>query len=268
MKNYMLAALLSSTLSLPASAGDPFEVPVTAQVLPGWVQADGTRMAALHLHLEPGWKTYWRAPGDAGIPPTFDWSASQNMKTVYITWPAPEVHNQNGMRTFAYENDLIIPLTIAPTDGNGPVRLTVEMDLGVCSDVCVPHRVTFDHVLDTTATKPTAEIAAALAQRPYSATEAGVEAATCLVEPTRDGVIIEARVTVPSTGSDEVMVIEPGLAEVWVSEAETRREGDQLIATSEMIHVSGDTFALDRSAIRLTVLGGKHAVDIQGCTAG
>lgn len=264
----MLAALLSSAFAVPAVAGDPFAVPVTAQVLPGWVQPDGTRVAALHLHLEPGWKTYWRAPGDAGIPPTFDWSASQNMRTVAITWPTPEVHDQNGMRTFGYENDLIIPLTIAPTDGNGPVHLAVEMDLGVCSDICVPHRVRFDHLLDTTATKPTAEIAAALAQRPFSAKEAGVKAATCTVEPTEDGLSIEARVTLPFTGRGEVMVIEPGLSQVWVSEAETRREGDQLIATSEMIHVGGGTFALDRSAIRLTVLGGKHAVDILGCTAG
>lgn len=268
MKNTALAALLVSAAAAPVLAGDPFVVPVTAEVLSGWVQPDGTRMAALHLQLEPGWKTYWRAPGDAGIPPSFDWTGSSNMETVSITWPAPKVFDQNGLRSIGYENDLVIPLTIAPGDAGRPVHLTLQMDIGVCSDICVPHSVSFDYLLDTAATKPMPQIAAALAQRPYTAREAGVTAATCAVEPTADGLRIEARVTLPSTGGTEVMVIEPGLGEVWVSEAETRREGAQLIATSEMIHVGGETIALDRSAVRMTVLGGSHAVDIQGCTAG
>ncbi len=58
--------------AVPALAQDQFDLPVTGQVLEGWVRADGTRMAAVQLDLEPGWKTYWRAPGDAGIPPSFD----------------------------------------------------------------------------------------------------------------------------------------------------------------------------------------------------
>jgi DsbC/DsbD-like thiol-disulfide interchange protein len=268
MKLLWPAFLLSASLALPAVAGDPFVVPVTAQILPGWVKADGTRVAALHLHLEPGWKTYWRAPGDAGIPPTFDWSGSRNMRTVSISWPTPQVYDQNGMRTFVYSDELVIPLTIQPDSSGAPVHLDVEMDLGVCSDICVPHRLRLEGTIDTAERKPTPAIAAALAQRPFSASEAGVTAATCRFEPTADGWKIEARVTMPSAGGTEVMVIEPGLGDVWVGEAETAREGADLVGTSEMLHVSGAPFAIDRSAIRLTVLGGSHAVDIRGCKAG
>ena len=268
MKNICLASIVTASLALPALAADPFVVPVTAQILPGWVKADGTRVAALHLHLEPGWKTYWRAPGDAGIPPTFDWSASRNMRAVSISWPTPEVHDQNGMRTIVYSNEVVIPLTIEPDSTGAPVHLDVEMDLGVCSDICVPHRLRLEGTLDTAERKPTPAIAAALAQRPYSASEAGVTAATCRFAPTPDGWQIKARVTMPSAGGPEVMVIEPGLGDVWVSEAQTARAGGEVVATSEMIHVGGKAFALDRSAIRLTVLGSKHAVDIRGCSAG
>lgn len=249
------------------SAGDPFATPVTARVLPGWVQADGTRFAALHLTLLPGWKTYWRAPGDAGIPPTFDWSGSGNLGALDVTWPTPQVFYDNGMRSIGYKNELILPLTISPAQAGQPVHLKAEMDLGVCSDICMPHRLQFDAILDGMDSRPTPAIAAALAQRPYSQQEAGVRSATCRLEPTGDGFMIEARVTMPSAGGPEEMVIEPGRADIWVSEPETRREGADVIALSELIHVDGGSFALNRSDIRITVLGTGHAVDIRGCAS-
>ncbi|WP_298839361.1 protein-disulfide reductase DsbD domain-containing protein [uncultured Roseobacter sp.] len=268
MKNTIISALLFACAASGAAAQNSFSDPVTAQVLPGWVNADGTRVAALHLALEAGWKTYWRAPGDAGIPPAFDWSGSKNLRSVGVSWPAPDVFDQNGMRSIGYEDNLVIPLAITPTRPGQPVRLAVEMDLGVCSDICIPYELSLDAVLDSETTRPTPAIAAALAQRPFSAGEAGVTAATCRVEPTEDGILLEARVTMPTAGGREVAVIESGVPGVWVSEAETRRAGSSVIARSEMIHTDGGAIALDRKAIRITVLGSSHAVDIQGCTPG
>ncbi|WP_436398053.1 protein-disulfide reductase DsbD domain-containing protein [Roseobacter sp. S98] len=268
MKNSILTAILCMSASTTASAQDSFADPVTAQVLPGWVRADGTRVAALQLALEPGWKTYWRAPGDAGIPPSFDWSGSRNLHSVGISWPAPEVFDQNGMRSIGYENNLVIPLTITPSNPGKPVSLSVGMDLGICSDICIPYQLSFEAVLDTDATRPTPAIAAALAERPFSAREAGVSSATCRIEPTEDGIRLKAEVTMPSAGGREVAVIESGVPGVWVSEAETSRSGGRVTAVSEMIHADGGVIALDRQAIRITVLGSQHAVDIQGCTPG
>ena len=71
-------------------------------------------------------------------------------------------------------------------------------------------------------------------------------AASCRIEPTSDGLRIEARIAMPSAGKGEIMVIEPGRADIWVSEADTRRDGGEVIAVSEMVHVSGDPIALDR----------------------
>lgn len=264
----MIALALAGLTALPLSAQDRFAVPVKAQVLPGWVQPDGTRMAAVHLSLEPGWKTYWRAPGDAGIPPSFDWSGSRNLHAVSVSWPTPKVFDDNGMRSIGYANDLVIPLTLAPKSAGDPVRIRLTMDIGICSDICIPHQLTFDETITSTDTRPTPAIAAALAQSPYSEREAGVTAAKCRIEPTRDGLQIEARVRVPSAGGPEVMVIEPGLGDVWVSEADTHRSGSEVIAVSEMIHLNGGPIALDRSAIRMTILGSNHAVDVKGCTPG
>lgn len=268
MKHAIFACALASLSALPAFAQDRFAMPVTAQVLPGWVQPDGTRMAAVHLSLEPGWKTYWRAPGDAGIPPSFDWSGSRNVQSVSVSWPTPKVFQDNGMRSIGYSDELVIPFRLLPKQAGDPVRVQLTMDIGVCADICVPHQLTFDETIDNAETRPTPAIAAALAQSPYSAREAGVAAATCRIQPTEDGLRIEAQVTVPPAGGQEVMVIEPGLGDIWVSESDTRRVGGDVIAVSEMIHVNGGPIALDRSAIRLTVLGSSHAVDIRGCTPG
>lgn len=262
------AIAVCALLALPAWSQNQFETPITAEVVPGWIKADGARVAALRLSLAPGWKTYWRAPGDAGIPPRFDWSRSRNLNAVSVVWPTPEVFDQNGMRSVGYQDTLIIPLQINPGATDKPVRLRARMELGICADICIPHELTFDAELSSDSLTPTPAIVAALSQTPYSASEAGVTSATCRISPTSDGLMIETALTMPSAGGPEYVVMEPGAGEIWVSEAKTKRKGGTLTATSELVHVNGGAIALDRSAIRITVLGSKHAVDIRGCTPG
>lgn len=253
-------------LSSPAVAQGVDQL-VQLDILDGGKTAKGTYQGALRLTMKDGWKTYWRAPGDAGIPPQFDWGGSRNVGEIAITWPAPDVFDQNGLQSIGYEDQLVLPVEITPKNPSKPVRLRGEMDLGVCKDVCVPGRLDFDHTLDAQAGRnPT--IAAALAQRPYSAREAGVSAAACHLKPTSDGMQIEAHITMPSAGGAEIAVIEPGNPTLWASQADTTRQGGTLIARSEVINASGGPFALDRSEVRITVLGANHAVDILGCSAG
>ncbi|WP_299691417.1 protein-disulfide reductase DsbD domain-containing protein [uncultured Tateyamaria sp.] len=258
-----LAAL--TALPMPASAGD-FD-PVTAEVLQGWTLPDGRRVAAVRLTLEPGWKTYWRAPGDAGIPPHFDWSRARNIADVDVSWPTPSVYHQNGMRSLGYTGQVVLPMHITPKRSGAPVRLRTKMSIGVCAEVCVPHTLHIDAMLDSADLSPTPAIVAALSDMPYAADEAGVVSAACRMAPTEHGMSIEAHVTLPHTGGTEVAVIEPGTPGVWVSEARTARQGDTVVAVSEMIHPDGGAFSIDRSNVRITILGGDYAVDIQGCTA-
>ncbi len=264
----IVLALATTPVTAPVLAGDPVGTPVTGEILEGWQQADGSRIAAVKLTLAPGWKTYWRMPGDNGIPPAFDWSGSSNLRGVGITWPAPKVFRQGGVRTIGYANELILPITIAPRVAGKPVTLRADLDIGVCSDICVPKQMTLTATLDTTGSKPTPAIAAALAARPYAASEAGVKSATCALRPTARGMEIETRLDLPSAGGREVVVIEAGQPNIWTSETDSRRAGRQLTATSDLAATNGGALAIDRSAIRITVLGSSHAVEIQGCTPG
>ena len=114
---------------------------------------------------------------------------------------------------------------------------------------------------------PDPEIAAALAQRPYSAQEAQVDKATCNLGLKDGSFELVAAITLPDTGGQEVVVIEPGQSDLWVSETDTSRDGGVLRARADIAHVKDETVALDRSQIRITVLGSNQAVDIRGCTS-
>ena len=92
MKHSLIALALALT-PLAAAQAESFDMAdiVQAEVLPGWRTPSGTWMAALHLTLSPGWKTYWRVPGEAGIPPLFDIAASTNIAALAVHWPTPHV---------------------------------------------------------------------------------------------------------------------------------------------------------------------------------
>ncbi|MDQ2092394.1 protein-disulfide reductase DsbD domain-containing protein [Marimonas arenosa] len=264
--NLRLIALFAYLLlaALPARA-NPYADVVETRILPGWRTADGSLMAGLEITLAPGWKTYWRSPGDAGIPPLFDWSRSRNLEGVEIAWPTPHVFDQNGLRTIGYKDRVVLPITVAPRKSGAPVRLSGTIDIGICRDVCVPVRIEISETLRSTAAQPDPVIAAALAERPFSSREAGLTDAACTVSAAADGLSLRAEFTLPSTGGREMAVVETGDPMIWASEPRITRKGGRLFAEFDLMHASGGPFAIDRSALRFTILGKKHAVDIQGC---
>ena len=257
-----LFALVTPTLA--ASETAPL---VEVEVLDGGATKRGTYMGALRLTLQDGWKTYWRSPGDAGIPPTFDWRGSRNVAALAIIWPTPEVTMTSGFQTIGYHDQLVLPIEITPNSADAPVTLAGEMQLGICKDICVPAEVSFDHQLDLQSGR-NPSIAAAMANRPYSAKEAGVKSAKCKLSPTKYGMQVEARISMPTAGGPEVAVIESGTPLAVGGATETKRRGNLLVATTEFLPTGNDGFALERSKLRITVLGSRHAVDIRGCTAG
>ncbi len=227
---------------------------------------NGNQMAAFQLTLQDGWKTYWRAPGDAGIPPSFDWSGSRNVKAVRFHWPRPKVFSVGGMQTIGYAHEVVLPVEIVPQDPSLPVELKAAVDLGVCSDICVPASFSVASVLPDAGGKDEA-IERALRQRPSTSKEAGVARATCDITPNKNGVQLTAVLDMPSTGGDEVVVVESGLPGVWVSAADVARRGNQLQAVVDMVGPAGSAIAVQRSAVLITVLGKHRAVEVMGCAA-
>jgi DsbC/DsbD-like thiol-disulfide interchange protein len=94
--------------------------------------------AGVEIRLAPGWKTYWRYPGDSGIPPRFDFTASRNLKSVTIRYPAPRRLADEGGTSIGYKSGVVFPLEIVPQDPAQPVALSVGLDYAVCEKICVP----------------------------------------------------------------------------------------------------------------------------------
>lgn len=95
--------------------------------------------AGIEIHLDPGWKTYWRYPGDTGVPPTFDFAGSTNVKSVVVQWPAPESFPDGaGGHSIGYVGDVILPLQVIPADAAHPPSVHVKVNYAVCGTLCVP----------------------------------------------------------------------------------------------------------------------------------
>lgn len=261
----LLSALLCGTLSPAAGAFSPEEV-MAGQMRPGWQLSDGGHMTALHLTLAPGWKTYWRSPGDAGIPPMFDWTGSENVKTVLFHWPRPHVFHLNGLQTVGYKGELVLPIEVTPTDPTRPLRLKGSVELGVCDDICLPATFYFDLAVQGPGA-PDPVIDMALADRPISGKSAGLSHIGCVIDPIADGIRITATLDMPPAAGEEVVVFESGKAGIWVSEAASSRDGNRLMASAEMVPPQGAPFALDRSGVTVTVISDHRAVEVRGCPA-
>ena len=93
----------------------------------------------LHFKLEPGWKIYWRSPGDAGYPPEADWGRSANLKSAVLHWPAPERFSVLGLETLGYQKEVVLPITVKRADALKPLELAGTVRYLVCDDICIPY---------------------------------------------------------------------------------------------------------------------------------
>ena len=254
-------------MPLPALAQGQVSNPVlSAEILPGWVTDQGTRMAALHLVLAPGWHTYWRNPGQAGIAPRLDWGQSQNVASVRAIWPRPRIFDQNGYRSYGYEDELILPLEITPQNGAHPMALLGDLAIGVCADTCVPADVTVQGVLRGPGTRDR-RIAAALDTRAEPGTRGGLTQALCQLRPDEREAELTLRATLPPAGRTEDIIVElPGYR---VTDSQTWREGGDLVTRARLrAPRRGDALVFDRASLVFTVLSEDQMLVSQGCHGG
>ena len=98
-----------------------------------------TLRLGLHFKMKPGWKIYWRSPGDAGFPPEPDWSASRNLKTAVVHWPAPTRFSVLGLETLGYENEVVLPMTVTRQDPAKPLEMSGIVRYLTCKEICIPY---------------------------------------------------------------------------------------------------------------------------------
>jgi DsbC/DsbD-like thiol-disulfide interchange protein len=128
----------------------------------------GSRSGAVLLggvafQLQPGWKTYWRTPGDSGVPPRFDFSKSDNVEAVTVLWPAPKKFDDGaGGVSLGYHDEIVLPLRIVAKNVDKPVTLRAEINYAVCEKLCIPVEANAELAFNSVASTEDSALFAAL----------------------------------------------------------------------------------------------------------
>ncbi len=128
-----------------AAASDWFEHEQGAVRLisAGATAGSGEKIAlGLEFRMKPGWKIYWRTPGDAGFPPQMNWAGSQNFGGAKMAWPAPHRFSVLDMETLGYQEQVVFPIEAQPSKPGEGVNLRAKVTFLTCDDICVPHETT------------------------------------------------------------------------------------------------------------------------------
>lgn len=139
--------ILAAALLLPSAASAQQEEGASAwaasshssvRLIAGGRAPDGAYRIGVEIRMSPGFKTYWRQPGDSGVPPVFDWSGSANLGSVSVRWPVPKRYVDQGLVTIGYKGRVIFPALIRPAEVGKPLTATLKLDYAVCDRICIP----------------------------------------------------------------------------------------------------------------------------------
>ncbi len=127
-------------------------------------------LGGIAFQLQPGWKTYWRTPGDSGVPPRFDFSKSENVEAVTILWPAPtKFEDGAGGYSLGYRDQVMLPLRIVAKNADKPVTVRAEISYAVCEKLCIPVEANAELAFNSVASAEDSALFAALDRIPKPA---------------------------------------------------------------------------------------------------
>jgi DsbC/DsbD-like thiol-disulfide interchange protein len=181
-----------------------------------WVETEGGRLrlvtadgpdkqgrliGALDIELKPGWKTYWRDPGDAGVPPTIDVTASTNIAQADFEFPAPQRQDDGYSKWAGYTRPVALPVTFRLASPHEPALIKADIFLGICQTICIPvsARLTLDPANGSTSAEDAALVVAAVKALPEAAR---ADFGAALVEKGEDRLVVEAKFTGDPNSAD------------------------------------------------------------------
>lgn len=168
--------------------------------------ATGQLSAGLQIVLDPGWKTYWRSPGSSGLPPQLDFSESQNVSAVEVSFPTPITFTDGGGLTSGYKGEVIFPVTVQTPFPQRDVVLKVQGLLGVCDEICIPMQFSMQ-LTDKASGSSSFEAAQVLARA--KASLPGKASDTMQVLSVKPGIgMLEVRATVPDGSKEATLFLE------------------------------------------------------------
>ena len=249
-----IAAIFLLLGAMPAGAAHASE-PVRLQLLAGAMgHGAAPFLAGLRMEIATGWHTYWRMPGDSGIAPKFDWSASRNVASIDLRWPAPQRFDAPGDSTFGYAGEVVWPVLVTAKDATKPITLAMKFSYGVCSNICVPGEAELTLAIpasvDATPTPEADIIGRFLARVPREPADPS------LVSARYDGSAL--RVRYRGTGETPQLIVE-GPKSIWFGKPQAARTSD---AIEYVVPVEARAGVLVRDTrVKLTLSGPATAIE-------
>lgn len=162
----LAATLFAASLAAVAKAEDasPWQRDAHSAVrLLAGSRSGSVLLGGIAIQLQNGWKTYWRMPGDSGVPPRFDFSRSDNVEAVTVLWPAPiKFDDGAGGFSLGYKKQVVLPLRIIAKNNDKPVTLRLNLSYAVCDKLCIPVEASSELTFASVASTEDGNLAAAL----------------------------------------------------------------------------------------------------------
>jgi DsbC/DsbD-like thiol-disulfide interchange protein len=218
-------------------------------------------MGGIEIQLQPGWKTYWRTPGDSGVPPRFDFSKSTNVESVTPLYPAPKKFDDGaGGVSYGYHKQVIFPLRIVPKNPNEPVQLRAFVSYAVCEKLCLPVEAEAELAFTSAASAMDSVVAGALNKVPKPVGTA--EATPIAVKSFRrvgDRVIVE----VAAQNSTGLELYAEGPTAEWALPAPKRIASEERDITRFELKLEGlpANAKPEGAPLKLTVVGADGAFE-------
>jgi len=266
MKKIMiLLVLLFNIVGSSVFSQSPIIGLKSVDIIRGWRQSDDIHIAAINIKLEDGWKTYWRVPGIGGIAPILNWEKSKNIKNISQIWPTPNIYNEYGLQTIGYKDELLLPLQIQPIDKKQPIHLSITIDFGICSDVCVPIQTAVEERLPERTSIGKKNILDTLEKAILSGKKSPFKIVKCNIVPIKDGFEVNAFFEgLASFDKDTLGVVEyPVKQNGWINQKASLVSGNQLNVHATVYNKS--IHFIDRSDLTLTIFTKNKAFEFDGC---
>ena len=266
MKKIMiLLVLLFNIVGSSVFSQSPIIGLKSVDIIRGWRQSDDIHIAAINIKLEDGWKTYWRVPGIGGIAPILNWEKSKNIKNISQIWPTPNIYNEYGLQTIGYKDELLLPLQIQPIDKKQPIHLSITIDFGICSDVCVPIQTTVEERLPERTSIGKKNILDTLEKAILSGNKSPFKIVKCNIIPIKDGFEVNAFFEgLTSFDKDTLGVVEyPVKQNGWINQKASLISSNQLSVHATVYNKS--IHFIDRSDLTLTIFTKNKAFEFDGC---
>ena len=259
------ATLLASSLAIEARAQDasPWQRDGHSAVrLLAGSRSGAILLGGIAFQLESGWKTYWRTPGDSGVPPRFDFSKSENIEAVTVLWPAPTKFDDGaGGYSLGYHNQVVLPLRIVAKNADRPVTLRADINYAVCEKLCIPVEASAELAIASVASTEDSALFAALDTVPKPANVGDPNPLT-IRDVKRDGkstVLVD--VAVPDTRAVNLFV--EGPTPDWALPVPKLLEHSPPGVKRFAFELEGlpPGTKPEGAALKLTLVGGDHAYE-------